>query len=77
MVLMLEVLLKAILEPVGDVFAVKGDIMLCHFGLDSVVGCAVIKHLIDDVALVFGKLGDFAGGFGVGLKMEGATSAIG
>ena len=36
--------------------------MCGHFDFDGFVGCAVIEHLVDEVALGFGEFGDFAGG---------------
>ena len=57
-----EVILIRAVEPVGDVFSVERDAVFGHFELDDFIGAAVVEDLVDQVALVFGKGGDFAFG---------------
>jgi hypothetical protein len=42
-----------------------------HLDFDGFVGGAVVEHVVDDVALSFGKVGDFAGGLTAGWKGVG------
>ena len=57
-----EVILIRAVEPVGDVFSVERDAVFSHLELDDFIGAAVVEDLVDQVALMFGKGGDFAFG---------------
>jgi hypothetical protein len=59
-----KVLLVAGGEPIGEVFGVEGDALFGEGLDDGFVGGAVIQEAVDEVALSFGKLGDFAFGAG-------------
>jgi hypothetical protein len=59
-----EVVLVAGGEPVGEVFGVEGDALVGEGLADGFVGGAAIEEAIDEVALSFGELGDFAFGPG-------------
>ena len=57
-----EVILIRAIEPVGDVFSVERDAVFGHLDFDDFIGAAVVEDLVNQVALVFGKGGDFAFG---------------
>jgi len=42
-----------------------------HLDFDGFVGSAVVEHVVDDVALGFGEVGDFARWFATGRKRVG------
>ena len=55
-----EIILETAVEPVGDIFVIEGEAVFGHFDFDDFERCAVFEEAVDDVALGFGELGDFA-----------------
>ena len=64
--LIIDMDLIAGVEPVGDVLGVELHVMMGHFCANGFVGGALIEELVDEVAMAFGELGNFAAGLATG-----------